>query len=58
MTCDGCAGTVQNILNMQEGVDTVDVRYPENEAHVTFDEAKISEARIKEVVQMMGYELV
>mgnify|MGYP000731212948 CR=1 FL=1 len=57
MTCNGCAGTVNNIIKMQKGVTAVEVKFPENTAEVTFDVAKISEDRIKEVVQMMGYSL-
>ena len=57
MTCNGCAGTVQNIIKMQKGVDAVEVQYPENTAEVAFDESQISEEQIKEVVQMMGYSL-
>ena len=57
MTCNGCAGTVKNILAMQEGVESVNVRYPENDAQVSFDASKISEERMIEVVQMMGYTL-
>lgn len=57
MTCNGCAGTVNNIIKMQKGVTAVDVQYPENTAEVTFDESMISEEKIKEVVQMMGYSL-
>lgn len=58
MTCNGCAGTINNILKMQNGVESVSVLYPENEATVTFDESAIDESRIIEVVKMMGYELV
>jgi copper chaperone CopZ len=57
MTCNGCAGTVNNIIKMQKGVESVDVHYPENTAEVSFDESLISEEKIKEVVQMMGYSL-
>ncbi len=57
MTCNGCAGTVNNIIKMKKGVTSVDVHYPENTAEVSFDEAIISEEKIKEVVQMMGYSL-
>lgn len=57
MTCNGCAGTIKNILTLQEGVEEADVRYPENLATVTFDETKISEERMMEVVKMMGYGL-
>ncbi len=58
MTCNGCAGTIDNILNMQNGVEEVDVRYPENEATVKYDESIIAEDRMIEIVKMMGYELV
>ena len=57
MTCNGCAGTVTNIVKMQKGVDSIKVQYPENTAEVTFDETQISETKIKEVVQLMGYGL-
>ena len=58
MTCNGCAGTVSNILNMQPGVEKAEATYPDNIAEVSFDENEISEDRMKEVVKMMGYELL
>ena len=58
MTCNGCAGTVSNILKMQPGVEKADATYPDNIAEITFDESQISEERMKEVVKMMGYELI
>jgi len=58
MTCDGCAGTVSNILKMQPGVEKAEVTFPENNAEVLFDENEINENRIKEVVKMKGYELI
>lgn len=57
MTCNGCAGTVSNILKMQPGVDSAKATFPDNIAEVTFDESQISEERMKEVVKMMGYEM-
>ena len=57
MTCDGCAGTVSNILKMQPGVEKAQATYPDNIAEVTFNEEEISEDRMKEVVKMMGYEM-
>ena len=57
MTCNGCAGTVNNILAMQDGVEEVHVQFPENTAEITFDESKITEDRMIEVVGMMGYQL-
>lgn len=58
MTCDGCAGTVSNILRMQPGVEKAEAAFPDNIAEVTFDETQITEERMKEVVKMMGYEML
>lgn len=58
MTCNGCAGTVSNILKMQEGVEMVEVKFPENIAKVSFDPSLITENKMKEVVEMMGYALI
>ena len=57
MTCNGCASTVNNIIKMQKGVNSVEVKYPENTAEVSFDESVITEDKIIEVVKMMGYSL-
>jgi len=57
MTCNGCSGTVNNILKMQNGVNKVEVKWPENTAEVEFDENLVSEDLLKNVVKMMGYEL-
>lgn len=57
MTCNGCAGTVNNIIKMQNGVNKVEVKWPENTAEVEFDENLVSEDALKNIVKMMGYEL-
>ena len=57
MTCNGCAGTVSNILKIQGGVKSAKASYPENIAEIQFEETEISEDKMKEIVKMMGYEL-
>ena len=40
MTCSACPITVKAALNRVEGVTSVDVRYEERDATVTFDDEK------------------
>lgn len=55
MTCAACPFTVKAALNKVEGVSSVDVRYEERDARVTFDDAKTSVEALTQATTKAGY---
>ncbi|WP_303285482.1 mercury resistance system periplasmic binding protein MerP [Marinobacter sp. SS8-8] len=55
MTCSACPITVKAALNQVEGVSSVDVRYEERDATVTFDDAKTSVEALTQATTNAGY---
>jgi mercuric ion binding protein len=55
MTCVTCPITVKAALRQVEGVNTVDVRYEERDATVTFDDAKTSVEALTQATTDAGY---
>lgn len=46
MTCDNCAGTIENLLSEKWGVTKADVHFPSGKGEFFFDADKISEENI------------
>ncbi|NUW39431.1 heavy-metal-associated domain-containing protein [Nonomuraea rhodomycinica] len=57
MTCGGCAGKVTTEIGKVAGVSSVDVELATGQVTVT-SEGPLDEARIRDVVEEAGYELV
>ncbi|CZX96443.1 mercury resistance system periplasmic binding protein MerP [Salinicola sp. V024] len=55
MTCSACPITVKAALNRVEGVTSVDVRYEERDATVTFDDAKTTVEALTQATTNAGY---
>jgi mercuric ion binding protein len=55
MTCSACPITVKAALIRVEGVSSVDVRYKERDATVTFDDAKTSVEALTQATTNAGY---
>lgn len=55
MTCAACPFTVKAALDRVEGVSSVDVRYEERDATVTFDDAKTSVEALTQATTNAGY---
>ncbi|MEX1214447.1 mercury resistance system periplasmic binding protein MerP [Saccharospirillum sp.] len=55
MTCVACPFTVKAALNRVEGVSSVDVRYDERDATVTFDDEKTSVEALTQATTNAGY---
>ena len=55
MTCAACPFTVKAALDRVEGVSSVDVRYEERDARVTFDDAKTSIEALTQATTNAGY---
>ena len=55
MTCSACPSTVKAALNRVEGVTSVDVRYEERDATVTFDDEKTTVEALTQATTNAGY---
>lgn len=57
MTCGGCVNSVTKALNGVDGVENVDVSLESNQATITYNDAKTSEAKLKEAIEDAGYDV-
>lgn len=55
MTCEACAIAIEQELKNTEGVAEVQVSYERGEAHVKYDDQKVTAARLREVINGAGY---
>lgn len=55
MKCPHCKANVENALNNLDGVSSAVVSLPEHNVTVNYDEAKVSEAQMKEAVDNAGH---
>ena len=55
ITCSACPITVKAALNRVEGVISVDVRYEERDATVTFDDEKTTVEALTQATTNAGY---
>ncbi len=58
MTCAACAGSVENVLNKQEGVLGSSVNFANETAQITFNAEQTSPEALKQSVQAVGYDLI
>lgn len=58
MTCAACAGSVENILNKQEGVLECAVNFANETVQITFNTHHTSPEALKKSVQAVGYDLI
>jgi len=57
MTCNGCEGRIQRILERQEGVIAVQVDYGKATLTVAYDESKIDQKAMRDVLAKQEYQL-
>lgn len=55
MTCGGCAVTVEKALKKTPGVEDAKVSYEKGEAWVKYDDAKVTLAKLREVINSTGF---
>jgi copper chaperone CopZ len=55
MHCDGCASTIQALVEREAGVKTAAVTFKSGEARILYDPAAISEDRLVAAVERPGY---
>jgi copper chaperone CopZ len=56
MTCGSCAIAIEQTLKATEGVEGAEVSYESGEARVKYDDRKVSPAKLREIINDMGYE--
>jgi len=56
MTCNSCASRIEEAL--KDKVENISVSYSKEKAEIDFDEDKISETEIKNIIKQTGYEVV
>ncbi len=54
--CAGCENTIRAALSRLEGVHSVDPDYRTNRVRAAYDEARASEARLREALAGLGFE--
>lgn len=58
MSCNHCVNAIEGALNKLEGVRSAKVSLADKEVTVTFDEAIVSLAKVKETIEDQGYDVV
>jgi copper chaperone CopZ len=58
MTCAKCTGSVEKALKATPGVEKVEVNLQRKEAVVEYDDAKVTEAKLREVINGTGFKVV
>ena len=58
MKCSKCSGSVEKALKATPGVEKVEVSLDRKEAVVEYDDAKVTEAKLREVINATGFKAV
>ncbi|TRM13259.1 copper chaperone CopZ [Lentibacillus cibarius] len=58
MTCGHCESSVKGALESLEGVQTVEVDLDSGKVDVTYDDAAVTIAAMREAVEDQGYDVV
>jgi len=58
MTCKMCSASVTKALEATEGVEKVEVSREKGVAVVQYDDAKVTEAKLREVINGTGFKAV
>ena len=58
MKCDKCSASVAKKLKATDGVEDVQVDQKKGEAVVKYDEQKLNEAKLREVINSTGFKAV
>ena len=58
MDCASCAVNIENALRKETGVKSANVNFASEKLYLEFDEVKISIARIKNIIEKLGYKAV
>ena len=58
MKCAKCSGAVEKALKATEGVEKVEISADRKEVGVEYDDAKVTEAKLREVINATGFKAV
>lgn len=58
MQCDDCAERIRTLLDKEPGVREARVSFAEGSAAVRFNPHTVSEARLREIIEMGGFDVV
>lgn len=58
MKCAKCSGSVEKALKATDGVEKVEISLQEKEVVVEYDDAKVTEAQLREVITKTGFKAV
>ena len=57
MKCGSCSSSVAKALKATAGVQNVEVSYEKGEAVITYDDEKVTEAKLREVINGTGFKV-
>lgn len=55
MSCNGCAASIERVLNRLAGIKEAKASYPKEGATITFNEEIVSKEKIIETIESLGY---
>jgi len=58
MKCSKCSGSVEKALKATPGVEKVEVSLERKEAVVEYDDSKVTETKLREVINATGFKAV
>ena len=58
MKCPKCSGSVEKALKATQGVAKVEISLEQKEVVVEYDDAKVTEAKLREVINATGFKTV
>ena len=58
MKCSKCSGSVEKALKATPGVEKVEISLERKEAVVEYDDEKVTEAKLREVINSTGFKAV
>ena len=58
MTCNMCSASVTKALKATDGVEQVEVSHEKGEAVIQYDDQKVTEAKLREVINGTGFKAV
>ena len=58
MKCAKCSGSVEKALKATQGVEKVEISLQQKEVVVEYDDEKVTEAKLREVINATGFKVV
>jgi copper chaperone CopZ len=58
MNCDGCAETIQALIEKEPGVRIASVSFDERTARVLYDPQSVQESRLIDLIQRPGFRVI